>query len=179
MRSGFLTIAVFFTLFKPVYAGVDTLTEDNLKSFYKDYISIQTGSPDNAIAFLKKHIHEDFKMTVNVITKMEGAPSQKQVLDFNKEELLQETRKGMEVGKTVSVDHNIISMKISDDGKSARVKDSSFSIIRLSIGNEQMPAKFVDEQSMLCDATLVVGESGLIVIKESVCNSEDYIKPVE
>ncbi len=178
-----LVVSVFFIaslmLLKAASANSELLTESKIKAFYKEYISIQMGYTDEAIAFLKRHIHNDFEMKINVINNMEGSPSQKQELNFNKDELLSATRKGMSIGKTKSVDHNIISIKISDDGKSAKVKDSSFSIINLSIGSAQMSAKFIDEQSMLCDTTLVLGDDNRVLIKNSVCNSEDNIRPVE
>ncbi len=168
-----------FLYLKSAMAGFDILTDNKIKSFYDDYISIQTGNPDKAISFLKEHLSDDFNMSVNVISKIEGSPQQEQIVNFNKEKMLEETKRGMEVIKTSSVDYKIKSIDISDDGKVAKVIDSRSLDIELSIGSYGMPTKFIGNRFMICNTTLYLNSNGSIMIKDSTCNSKDNIRSAE
>lgn len=183
MRSQYLSFYVMVTaLFfwgQPAYADVSDLTEDNVRSFYKESIDVQLAGLKPTMDFMKKHTHEDARTVINVISNMAGAPQQKQTMSMNKEELLRETQKGMEMGDLQSIESTILVLKISEDGRSANVKDSTYSEFTMSMNAPHGVVTFRAEQSMLCDSLVVLNDEGVIQSKDNNCSSEINIKPVQ
>lgn len=180
MKSKYFTFFVaMFALVQTVYADTSDLTDDNVRNFYKESIDVQLAGLKPTMDFMKKHTHKDAKTVINVISNMAGAPQQKQTLSMNKEELLRETQKGMEMGGLQSIESTILVLKISEDGQSANVKDSTYSEFTMSMNAPHGVVTFRAEQSMLCDSLIVLNDEGVIQSKDNNCSSEINIKPVQ
>lgn len=175
----FLVLMVMFSWAQPVHATESVLTEDRVRNFYKESIDVQMKGIKPTMAFMKEHTHKDSSTIINVISNMAGAPQQKQKLSMNKEELLRETQKGMEMGDLETIENNILVLKIDKDGRSATVKDSTYSEFTMTMSGPQGIMTFRAEQSMLCDSLIVLNDEDVIQSKDNNCSSEINIKPVQ
>lgn len=168
-----LIFLVFLTLGGGQIAmAQDRITEQAIRSFYKESAEIQMEEKDTAVAYFKKHLAEDAVLMVRTITNMEGVPPQKQEMKFNKKEMVEETERGYQYGRVQKIENTVLRVDIAEDGKSARVKDSSFAIMSINIPGPQGNVPMKSENSILCDDTIVLGANGVLQIKDSVCNME-------
>tara|TARA_R110002095_G_scaffold62103_1_gene52457 strand:- start:1287 stop:1832 length:546 start_codon:yes stop_codon:yes gene_type:complete len=149
------------------------LTEDRVNAFYQGSVDAQMKGVKPTYEFIKKHTHDEADITIHSISNMDGSLPQKQTMSLNKQELLRETQKGMELIQMGKVENNILRLEISEDGKSAKVKDNTYSVFTLSM---DLVTKFRVEQSMLCDSVIVLNNDNIVQTKSSVCNSEDHVK---
>lgn len=172
-----LLTLVFFCTSVPSFAA-EKLTEQKIKDFYKQSVAVQLKGAKPAIAFFEKHIHDDSKITLNMITNIKGAPPQKQTVNHDKKSLMKDTRTGYKTSKLESLNTSVLSVKISKDGTSANVKDTTFGISIINVSTPGGIAVFKAEQSMLCDSVVVL-EKTVMQSKDSVCNVEVKMAPVK
>ncbi len=176
LASVLLSVAIF----KAQDARAESrLTEQSIEAFYEQSAAVQMLGTDVTIEFLERHLHKDATTKLFMITHMQGAPSQKQENTYTRSELLQETKKGKEVGEIKSVENKVISIKIASDGRSAKVKDSTHSVFHLDIPVPQGIVPMRSEQSMFCDGVVVLGPGDVIQARESVCHAEVNIEPLK
>ena len=173
-----MMLVVFLVTFVPQssYAR-DTLTERKIKAFYKESSEVQMMGADVVEAFMEEHIHEKSETTVHSITNMPGLPPQKQTMVYDKDSLVRDSRQAFEVGEVELVENKVLSIEISSDGRSAKVKDSTYSVFNLTIPTPQGMMQMMSEQSMLCDDNLVIGRDGVIQSKGAVCSAEINVRP--
>lgn len=161
----------------PVFAD-SSLSEESIRTFYAQSMTAQKSGIDKTTAFLDKHTHENATTVINAITHMQGAPKNEQTMTLNKKELLAKTYQGRSAMDLKDIKNNILSLTISEDGQKAVVKDSTYSTLILTMpGTGAQKARFDVEQSMLCDTELTI-ETGIIQVKNNICNSEVSIKPL-
>lgn len=171
-------ILLFLCLPMPSFAQGD-LTEDSIRAFYKQAVRVQLEGEAPTVEFLKTHTHEDAQITMNLITNFKGSPPQKQALKHSKKDVIKETRLGYSRSKLESIENTVLVIKIADDGRSAMVKDTTFAVFMLNVPMPNGIKLFHTEQSMLCDGEVLLSDAGVIQAKDSVCNVEATMVPVE
>ncbi len=147
------------------------ITDQMIKDFYHQAAQIQMAEPEEAVTFYEKHLHENSISMVSMISNAEGAPTQKQRLQYDKKTLIEQTKSGYEFGRVQSIENTVLSIDIAGDGLSARVKDTTYAIIDMSFPTPDGIVPMRSENSVLCD-DLVVFDQGVLKIKESVCSLE-------
>ncbi len=171
-------ILLFLCISMPSLAA-DKLTEDGIRKFYKRAAEVQLEGAKPAIEFFEKHIHKDAQMTLNMITNVKGAPPQKETVKHDKKSLLRDTRTGYKTSKLNDLENTVLAIKIANDGKSAKVKDTTYGSSTMNIPTPGGILPYNLEQSMLCDGEIVLGDDGTIQSKDSTCNVEMTMTPVE
>ncbi len=159
--------------------AADILTKSEIESFYAQSAEAQLLGENITINFLQEHVHEDAKTTLHMITNMAGMPTQKETRIYDKARLLKETKQGYEIGDLKSSENNVLGIDISEDGKSAKVKSSSYSIVNMNLPTPQGIISLISEQSMLCDDFVVLNAQGVIQAKDGECSVEVNLKPVQ
>lgn len=172
-----LFILLIFTFLVPISVAKagDMITDQMIKDFYHQAAQIQLSEPEEAVAFYEAHLHEDSLSVVSMISNVEGAPSQKQRLEYDKKTLIEQTKSGYEFGRVDSIENNVLSIQIASDGQSARVKDTTYALLTMSFPTPEGVVPMRSENSVLCD-DLVVLDQGVLKIKESACNMEMNLK---
>ena len=174
----FTLCALFGGLISAPAFAEGSLSEESIRTFYAQSMTAQKSGIEKTVAFLDKHTHENATTVINAISHMQGAPQNEQTMTLNKKELLAETHKGRRAMELKDIKNNILSITVADDGQSALVKDSTYSTLILTMpGTGAQMARFDVEQLMLCDTELTI-ETGVIQMKNNVCNSEVNIKPL-
>lgn len=173
-----ILLALAFICIAGTSYAAEKLTKENIQEFYDDSISAQLDGQESAMTFFEKHVHEDSKVVLNIITNMKGAPPQKQTINHDKKSLLKDTRIGYETSKLEKVESSVLSAEISEDGKVAKVKDTTYGVSIINIPSAWGTKAFRAEQSMLCDGQVVL-EGGIIQSKDSTCNVEVTMTPVK
>ncbi|MGH1403543.1 MAG: hypothetical protein ACRBDL_04815 [Alphaproteobacteria bacterium] len=166
----------------PSYAA-DRLTRDSIQEYYDVSTKVQLKGGEETMAFFKKHIGDEAKITVNATTYIKGQEPAKETVTHSKGKVLQATQAGYKAGYPVKLKSTIVSVDIAQDGRSARVKDTSHAIYMLtlpldgSVGGRS--AKFKSEQLMHCDSTVFINSSNIIQSGDAVCTSEILMSEVE
>ena len=104
---------------------------------------------------------------------------QKHSVTYNKAKIIENTRKGYEFGSLSDIQSDVVSVNIASNGKSAKVKDKTFSLFNMNRMSSLGNVAFTNEQSMYCDAVLVLNSRGVIQSKSGICNVEVTMIPVE
>ncbi len=182
MKTILSTAFVMLAMAVPIcvaHAGDASLTEERINAFYEESLAAQKAGLVETIGFLEEHVHENSTTVINTISHMQGAPQNKQAMTLNKQELLRETEKGRQAMDLKSIENKILSVTVAADGRSAQVKDTTYSTLVLKMpGPGGQPVQFNVEQSMLCDTEIVLNDANVIQNKNNVCNSEVNIKPL-
>lgn len=153
----------------------ELLTEEKVRVFYDESFAVQMKSIDETLAFYNKHTHKDIKATLNLVSRVKGMATEKQVFEYDKAKLLTETKRGHDISQLKSVEGNVISVRISQDGQSAKVKSSFVSLSTSRIPVEGKLITVDIEQSALCDDDIVLSEGDVIMTTKSTCNAESMI----
>ena len=155
--------------------GIEKLTESHIRSFYKKSSDVQLEDGEKAVAFLEKHTHEDAKNKLRMKTMMAGKAPDKKTVITDKETLISDTKAAYEKGKVETVENEIVSFDIAEDGMSAIIVDKTLSDFTLTLSEKQ---ELMIRSKQTCDALIVV-QDGIIQTKNSECDVEVSVKPVE
>lgn len=150
-----------------------------VEKFYADSVAAQLAGIDETVAFLKKHAHEKLEATMKVISRVHGAPQvQKEEWTLDKRQLILKMKEGARNARVKSLKTNLLSVKFSDDGKQAKVKNTTFGVSLVRMASPEGEAMLMTaEQSMFCDDVLNLGPGGLIQYETSHCNAELTFEP--
>ncbi len=175
-----LTATCIIFLISPVAHAQENITDQKIRDFYKQSSSLDLmTNEERLVDFLERHTHNDAQMTLHIITNIQGVPPQKQTQTFSKKEIIRETVNGFKMSTIESVENTILNVKIGADQKTASVKDSTYSISKMSVPTPQGTMSFKSEQSMLCDSDLVLGVDAVIQSKTVECNVETNLTPLQ
>lgn len=171
----FLTFLICVTA-NVAYAA-EQLSEQAIRDFYQKAVDVQLEGAEPTVAFLEKHIAPKAVATMHMITNIKSVPPKKNTEKFNKTRLINTTRQGYKIMKLKTIESTVLSIKVAEDGRSATVKDSTFSTLIQNIPAPQGVLAFDTEQSMLCDGEVFL-EEGVIKAGSSTCNVEVTMEPV-
>lgn len=145
-----------------------------IENFYAQAAQSQISGLDQAVAFLKLHASEKLSSTMKVISRLPGSPqAQTEQWTLDKRQLILKTKEGARTTRIQSLKTNILSVKLSDDGKHAKVKNTSFGVAMVRVPTPEGASVLMKaEQSMLCDDELILAQGGLIQFEKSLCNVE-------
>ncbi len=180
----------YMKLVLPVVAGLltavpaasyakDSLNEKSIESFYERAAAAQLAGEDNAIQFLRDYMSDDLKITLHMTTHLPDMEPQTHSVTYNKDEIIENTRKGYDFGSLSDIQSEVLSVNISRNGETAKVQDRTYSLFNMNRVSQYGNVAFTNEQSMYCDAVLVLNSSGVIQSKSGVCNVEVTMTPLE
>lgn len=154
---------------------IEKLTQDLIKDFYKkaELASLEGGK--TILKFLDKHTAEDAKTKLHMRTVMPNKPPEKSVVISDKTTMLADTKSAYERGSVDNMKTEVISVNISDDGKSASVVERTVSDYSLTLPEDQK-VKIRSDQS--CDTSIILND-GIIQSGNSECDVEVNIEPVK
>lgn len=170
-----LTGAMVLLLVSTPSGAKSILTEDVIRAFYAESIDVQKSSLERTLDFYKKHMRDDAVATLHLVSRIKGNVTDKQIFEFDKQKLLSETQKGHNISKILNIEGSVISVKISEDGQTAKVKNTfvSTSSSNVPMGNQKI--KMIIEQSALCDDDVILSSQNVIQYTKSVCHAESLI----
>jgi len=144
------------------------LTEDLIKEFYAESKRVQLEGAEATLAFFEKHTHDDIENTVYLRTLQPKGPPQKQTLTSNKEKFLEETKAAYEKGKIDSIETELVSIDISEDGQSALVHEKTESSYTLNLSEDE---QLILNSQQSCDVDIVLND-GVQQTRKSTCDVE-------
>ncbi len=149
------------------------LTRESIEAFYEEASRAQLEKIDQTVAFLKKHLHQDSISTMKIISHVPGAQSVTEEMTLNKKQLILKTKEGARSTKVKSLKTKIIAVNLLEEGRKAKVKDTSYGVSLMRMASPYGGAMVMEaEQSMFCDDELVLSKEGIIQILKSKCNVE-------
>lgn len=165
-----LTLLLFCTSMPTMAA--DRLTDDQVREFYKQSSDVVLKGGDQEIAFYETHVHDDARLTINTTAFIKGAKPKEETSTYDKPSLIKKTRDAHKNTKIKSLNHTVLHVKLSRDGRSAKVKDTSYgtSIVNLIMDEGVLVVR--NEESKMCNGEVVLGNNGLIQLKNKTCNVE-------
>ena len=173
MAAGWHTL---FSTSKQVHAdnGVsDEITKERLDKFYEDSISAQMAGQKEAVNFIKKHLHKDLEGVVHVNSRIDGGPVQKETIVLTKFEYMRDLKKAYEISTIEEIKSGVVSHDIEQDGRSAKVKDRTYTMASVSLATEQgKPQLYHLRQFIDCDNLYVLSENDVLQLKSSSCEVE-------
>ncbi len=170
-----LSFAAVCALSMPSYAA-DVLTSSDIESFYHQSAEVQMLGEGVTLEFMQEHFHDDAKTVMHITTNMKGMTSQKETRTFDKESLLQAIKKSYEIGEVKKVESNVIFVDIAADGKSAKVKSNSYSLVLMGVTGPQGKVYLLIDQTMFCDDDVVLSSGNVIQAMGSECSVEVNVK---
>lgn len=177
-----LKIAAFLVMTMAVSAPAmaKNLTEKDITDFFQESADVQKRGKKKAIEFLEEHVSDDAVIHLTTMVKMAGDPTTREdVRTFTKEEMIAATSDSFDVGEVDRVETKVISVEISDDKKSAEVKDTNFTLMRMQVpGADGQKIELTSETTMFCSDTVVMNDKNVIQITKSECTAEAKIGPV-
>ena len=144
------------------------LTEELIKEFYAESKRVQLEGAEATLAFFEKHTHDDIENTVYLRTIQPKGPPQKQTLTSNKEKFLEETKAAYEKGKIDSIETELVSIDISEDGQSALVHEKTESSYTLNLSEDE---QLILNSQQSCDVDIVLND-GVQQTRKSTCDVE-------
>lgn len=167
----YIIFLLFLCMSVPVFAS-DRLTEDQIREFFKQMSEVQLQDQQSAMTFYETHIHNDAKFTVNTTAFIKGSKPIVETKTHDKKSFINQKRDERKNTKIKSLNHTVLNVKIARDGKSAKVKDSTYGIsIANVIMNEGVLVVHNDE-SGICEGEIILGDNGVLQLKTSKCDIE-------
>lgn len=178
-----LKIAVFASLAlsaaAPAYA-LDRLSDRNIQKFYDEAADAQRKGKERAVKFIQDHFSEDVVVNITTIIKIPGAAeNQEDVQSFNKAQMLETTAKGFDAGTVESFESKIMAANITDDERTADVKTTNYTVMRMSAPTPDGQIEVRSETTMFCSDTLGYSKKGEIEVTKSDCTAEAKITPLQ
>lgn len=158
---------------KTLLSEASVLTEDSIKELYKQSANSAVAGASESLAFLEKHTHDNALSTLHMRTQFQGKPPEKRTIVIDKETVLKDTKGAYEKGQVNSVETEIISMEIKEDGQSATVTEKTSSDYTLNLSDKKM-LSVASKQS--CETEIVLHQN-VVQTKESECDVEVNVKP--
>ena len=157
----------------PAPQMLQALTREAIEAFYEEASRVQLEKIERTVAFLKKHMHEDSISTMKILSHVPGAQSVSEVMTLNKKQLILKTKEGARSTKVKSLKTKIIAVNLLEEGRKAKVKDTSFGVSLMRVASPYGGVMLMEaEQSMFCDDELALSAEGVIQILKSKCNVE-------
>ncbi|MCL4679288.1 MAG: hypothetical protein KJ017_11930 [Alphaproteobacteria bacterium] len=149
-----------------------------VEKFYQSSVAAQLAGTEETVEFIKKHADEKLSAWMKIISRVPGAPqAQTEEMTLDKRQLILKTKEGARTSRVQSLKTNLLAVKLSDDGKHAKVKNTSFGISFVRVVSPEGAMLMKAEQSMLCDDELNISPAGLIRFEKSRCNVEVVLEP--
>jgi hypothetical protein len=157
----------------PAPQTLKALTREAIEAFYEEASRVQLEKIERTVAFLKKHMHEDSISTMKILSHVPGAQSVSEEMTLNKKQLILKTKEGARSTKVKSLKTKIIAVNLLEEGRKAKVKDTSFGVSLMRVASPYGGVMLMEaEQSMFCDDELALSAEGVIQILKSKCNVE-------
>lgn len=150
-----------------------------VEKFYQSSVTAQLAGTEETVEFIKKHADEKLSAWMKIISRVPGAPqAQTEEMTLDKRQLILKTKEGARTSRVQSLKTNLLAVKLSDDGKHAKVKNTSFGVSFVRVMSPDGGAMLMKaEQSMLCDDELNISPAGLIRFEKSRCSVEVVLEP--
>lgn len=150
-----------------------------VEKFYQSSVAAQLAGTEETVEFIKKHADEKLSAWMKIISRVPGAPqAQTEEMTLDKRQLILKTKEGARTSRVQSLKTNVLAVKLSDDGKTAKVKNTSFGVSLMRVPSPEGGAMLMKaEQSMLCDDELNISPAGLIRFEKSRCSVEVVLEP--
>lgn len=161
----------------PTTPGDEKLTDEKIRKFYALGKELHLKPYPDYEAFMKAHTRDDVQFTMNVTTRVPGKPDYKQTVVLDKDKFFASLPENYKISQGAKFTHEIGSIYIGEDGKTAHVKDltTMSNTINVPQGRQAVP---VDIQSQTtCEDIVKLGPGGIVQMQQSRCESENYFFP--
>lgn len=157
-------------------ASMSKITKERLDKLYNESITMQLAGEDDAIAFVKKHLHEDYEGVVHLDLKVEGGPAKKSTNVITKYEYVRDMKENYETSTIEDLESGIVSYEIISDGKSAKVKDHTYAVSNIIFEAEKRKKVFFKlRQFITCDNLYVLSDKNVVLLKSGTCEIEGQL----
>lgn len=174
---------ILFSTLKQVHAennDVNTITKERLDAFYNDTVTVQLAGEERALEFFEKHLHPEFEGVMHVVSKIEAASVQDETVVLTRFEYLRDTKKAYEISTIEELKSGIVSYEIAKDGRSANVKDRTYTRANISLEKPEGKSELYDlRQFINCDQLYVLSEEDVLLLKSSSCEVEGQMSKVQ
>jgi len=171
---------------QPVWAQTQNqdsskITKEQLDSYYKDLVAAQLAGEKEATIFMDEHTHPDFESVMHVTSKIDGAPEpQKETVVLTKFESLRDIKKAYEMGTIDVIKSGIVSYDIAKDGRSAKVKDRTYTMASFPLNTEGGKTQtFNLRQYIDCDNFYVLSDKDVIQLKSGTCEVQGQMSKAQ
>ena len=173
-------IILFMTILATVTYALSSLADnpsaqiskERLDIFYNTSTEVQFAGKEAAVEFFEKHLHKEFEGVMYVSSRLESAPLQKETIVLTKFEYLRDIKKAYEISKFDEIVNGIISFDIADDGRSANIKDRTYTVA--SVPQEKSEGYNL-RQFINCDKLYVLNDKDILQLKSSTCQVEGHM----
>ena len=156
------------------------ITKERLDKLYEDSVTAQLAGEKESTAFAEKHLHDEFESVMHSAFNLEGAPPQKETKVFTKFEYLRDIKKAYEVSTIEEVKSGIVSYDIAADGRSAEVKDRTYTVASIPMPAEKGKSQLYSlRQFINCDNLYVLSVGDVLLLKSSSCNVEGQLSKAQ
>ncbi len=171
MRKIFILLLTASVILSVHRAGAapSRLTEDAIRSFYRQSGEAHKKSFEDYVAFMNDAMADDFTMTDYITIIFSGRPPSVTKNRETKSSFLARVRIAYEGLKGASITDTVKKTEIADDGKSARVTEEE-TVRNLSI-RVGAAARYFGNGKGDCDDRVILSDSGQIQVQKSVCTS--------
>jgi len=172
-----------FTTSKSVWAedgDAGEITKERLDAFYERSVAAQMTGEKEILAFADKHLHKDFESVMHVTSKIEGAPTQKETTVLTKFEYLRDIKKAYKISTVEELKSGIVSYDIAKDGRSAKIKDRTYTMVSIPLGASQGKSEVYNlRQFINCDSFYTLSETDVLLLKSSTCEIEGQMSKAQ
>lgn len=148
------------------------LTEEIIKKFYDDATQVQFEGGEATVNFLEKHTHDDAVNTVMLRTIRPGSAPEKQKIISDKSKLLEDTKAAYEKGSVESIDTDVMTIDIAEDGQSAAIVEKTKYVYKLALSETEEVLLKTDQS---CDVEILL-EENIIKTGDADCTVEVKIQ---
>ncbi len=156
------------------------ITKERLESFYEASVAVQLAGETEATAFFDKHLHKDFEGVMHIESKIENAPIQKETIVSTRFEYLRDLKKAYEISTIEELKSGIVSYDIAEDGRSANVKDRTYSLVHLPLEVSKGKTEIYNFRHFVnCENFYVLSEEDVLLLKSNTCEAEGQMNKAQ
>ena len=176
---GLLCAVTFFLAAAPAFAQdkVDSLTEDNVRSFIETTTAVMSGgqqmAEDELLAYLQNHLDERGIFKSLIRYNVPGFPSQETTMSLDRQQYIDNVTAGQKSLENYTTQVTVGAIRISRDGRKAVVETSSREQGTMPVEQEKGKQELVPvEGSSTCTQTLVLGSENYIRMYSADCKTD-------
>ncbi len=174
---------VLFSKSKHVHAGnldASKITKERLDAFYDASVEVQLEGGMDTIAFYERHLHKEYEGVMHLTSKIDNAPAKEETIVLTKFEHLRDIKKAYELGTIEGVQSGIVSYELSEDLRSAQVKDRTYSVASIPLPADGGKSSVYHlRQFINCDNSFVLSDDDIILLKANSCKIEVQMSKVQ
>lgn len=156
---------------------VDSLTEDNVRSFIETTTAVMSGdrqmSEDELLEYLQNHLDERGIFKSLIRYNVPGFPSQETTMSLDRQQYIDNVTAGQKSLENYTTQVTVGAIRISQDGRKAVVQTSSHEQGTMPVEQEKGKQEMVPvEGSSTCTQTLVLGSENHIRMYSADCKTD-------